>query len=961
MAVKVNVEIKPITGIARRSISKVATANNTIWFGLKNGAIIRYTKDNIGNNVDSPRFAGLSDQGVKLIAKGGGEMQSEVRELFVDSKSFHCIVCFGCGENWYSNFQSPNLYFLASLQRIYIRSIAFTESTNEDTTGPFLIGTQHGTLIEGRINCKPFRVKFKTLHTISDKEPVLALQLVPVIINATRAFVVIALTTRKLYEFYGGATLTETFSQYKAQDGLKYQLPLAAPTGDLIMIQRSDGSHDLFWMNAACIIQFNVPRKVSKDVGSCLPFPPTVIQYPSHIGNMNLSIEDKKIHGKKKNFLKKPACQIPHSCVALDTTLLLLFDESLVFTSTIVAQEIDCFSLPSNMYGQILHIIKDQLANIVWLYSADAIYQVTVQNESEDLWKLHLLKGDMYNALAHCTTREQRDSMSLKAAMEYFEKGQYMDAAKMYANIESNLVDFETVCINFITKGEFDALIEYLTKKKQMLNYNETDSKYIILTIWQMEMILYRLRELEMEIEATLELDGNVTSMRKRHDELRQEYFEIVSTIKNNFDLVQPMNFLLSTMGCASEFEHFSTSRNDLASLVIYKVTSGDMDAAIEVLNRLPLGEKRQNLIQRFGPLLFNNATEAFISNFDDAFDASTHLPILLLPLFTRDSLGILKCLNILKRIVETNLPPEPYGSLVVNVYIILMCNLESEDQLLDALIGISRNVNALDLSIALGYIKRKQEGPNGSKWVVAYIHLQSICGMHIEALELALEIGNIEVAKICANRPTCPFIKRRLWNKILEYSAKTLKSTEACISNFRESGGHVSIYSILRLLDNETPLELLSSLVQEHVDQSEQEMKQMQQEITGLCSKIENIKTRIQESNKRCIKLRENQVCALCKIIAFGKDFIVFPCAHIFHKSCLINAHLHLKTGDALKEFEDLKQRHDSRKDPEATELLIMELQKSCVQCGQLLMLQIDKPFITSQDLDQLEQWSIN
>ncbi|EAN32361.2 Pep3/Vps18/deep orange family protein [Theileria parva strain Muguga] len=999
MPIKIGVEIKPIRGITRFSVSTLSVANKYLWFGLNDGNIMKFSHEDEYNNTESPRIGGIIPEYTLLRTKSPG---SEVRNLYVDSKSFHCLVCLTSGDHYYSNFQSTELYFMRPLQRVFIRSLAFTELTSENHTDSFLIGTQQGSLIEGRIDYSKPQYYFKSLHVIPGSEPILSTQLIPILYKNSRTFLVVAVTTKRLYEFFGGLTIQDTFSIYSpntsnstgesntainnknGNTGLRYEVPLAAPYGELLVVEKDDGSHTLFWTNATGIVFSSVPRKVNENQTSCLEFPPNIISYPTGFRYLTFSSSTKnfKHHDNKKNFLHKPPEQIPKSAIALNNHLLLLFDEIIIVINTIIKQQVASFSLPYGTYGEMKKLVKDQLSGLVCLLSSDALYEIVIQKESDDSWHYHMLKGDMKSALEHCKTSAQRDQVSFKAALDYFEKGMFEESARMYAELENQYSEIENVFLKFNRPEHEYGLIEYITRLLQKMDINKAFPKFIILTIWLVELISFKFKDLSLTIEAGIEQGKDVEGLKTLYNSLKQKFSRLIISVKDIDELVAPINFILQTTGCIEECIEYAKLRNDTSTVICHHITNGNNTKALTELSQMPPSEKRDSLFLRFAPLIFMDSCESFAKVQFQSLPHNYLIPILTLPTVLPNPNYLDSSLRILRRILSQPNEMDTFSkSLLWSIYIVLLTFLPTEDNLLQVLSQANVDFTKLDLSIPLRYLKLKSYNStpldsnnavklndvnhtnhvndlNHTRWMVPFIHLLSLCGMVDDALDLSLKINDLILAQKCAMKPQNDFDKRKLWLKILKHSS--VNKPKNITSLLNDSKGFIQINDLLDYLHKDISLCDLKGVIDEFLLQYEDNIQERRQEIENLCNYIEETKSDIQLASKRFVNVSISEECSVCSQSSFLKNFIVFPCGHVFHRGCIAKILYTLLKGKELSEFESIKGRFDEFGDGKSESDYVDYLSRACLLCGYPILLLASQPFITNSDIEELEKWTI-
>lgn len=111
----------------------------------------------------------------------------------------------------------------------------------------------------------------------------------------------------------------------------------------------------------------------------------------------------------------------------------------------------------------------DDIKKTFWIYTTYNMYELTINNEERDVWKLYLEKKRYNSALRYCKDPGQKDKVFIAQAKDYFGQRRYKMSAEIFAN---STVPFEEVALMFIEKDEVDALRVYLTNKLTCLRKN---------------------------------------------------------------------------------------------------------------------------------------------------------------------------------------------------------------------------------------------------------------------------------------------------------------------------------------------------------------------------------------------------------------------------------------------------------------------------------------------------------
>lgn len=125
-------------------------------------------------------------------------------------------------------------------------------------------------------------------------------------------------------------------------------------------------------------------------------------------------------------------------------------------------------------------LTADPVRKTYWVYTNQSIFELRVDNESRDVWKIYLQQNKYDVALRYAKvnyfipepisssdkcfgqTAGQRDHVLSAQAHSLFNQGKYFPAAQSYAQCS---VTFEEVALKFLDVGERDALRSYLISR----------------------------------------------------------------------------------------------------------------------------------------------------------------------------------------------------------------------------------------------------------------------------------------------------------------------------------------------------------------------------------------------------------------------------------------------------------------------------------------------------------------
>ena len=111
---------------------------------------------------------------------------------------------------------------------------------------------------------------------------------------------------------------------------------------------------------------------------------------------------------------------------------------------------------------QVRGISADTVRGTYWIYSDQSIYELSTENEADDVWRIYLTEGQFDSALQYTRTAAQRDRVISAQARAYFDQGRYFQAAHCFSQ---SSVSFEEVTLKFLDVGERDSLRSYLVSR----------------------------------------------------------------------------------------------------------------------------------------------------------------------------------------------------------------------------------------------------------------------------------------------------------------------------------------------------------------------------------------------------------------------------------------------------------------------------------------------------------------
>lgn len=185
-------------------------------------------------------------------------------------------------------------------------------------------------------------------------------------------------------------------------------------------------------------------------------------------------------------------------------------------------------------------------------------------------------------------------------------------------------------------------------------------------------------------------------------------------------------------------------------------------------------------------------------------------------------------------------------------------------------------------------------------------VHIYSKMGLWENSVDLALEKGDLELAKINADMPEDDRqLRKKLWLKIARYivqDKKDIKSygvslieverADMCCSamRFLESADLLKIEDILPFFPDFVVIDDFKEEIAHALEGYSAKIDSLKAEMDEATKTAETIKQDIVALKSRFIVIDANEHCFCCHTLLVTRQFYVFPCHHTFHADCLIS-----------------------------------------------------------------------
>ncbi|KAG8941809.1 hypothetical protein FRC03_003936 [Tulasnella sp. 419] len=461
----------------------------------------------------------------------------------------------------------------------------------------------------------------------------------------------------------------------------------------------------------------------------------------------------------------------------------------------------------------------------------------------------------------------------------------------------------------------------------------------MLLATWLVEFYLSKINQLD-DLIASESASSDVENMKVEQAILEDDLRGFFETYKPNLDRKTTYGLILSH-GRNDMYLHYAGVMGDFDKVLEYHVMEEEWIKAVDVLNR----QTDLELYYRFSPTLMRNAPKETVdawlrqSLLDPrrlipailqhqhrspaqsplainhairylqhvVFKAQSTSPTihnLLLTLYLTSSTTISSPLSATKEIPPT-IPPPPTTS-----------HLSPEDLPLLRFLSTAP-VNPLtskpyyDLDYALRLCKQNNK-------LQACVHIYAQMAMWEECVELALEMGELELAKINCERAMetstidgAPAVdeslRKRLWLKVAKFVVQDKKDIKTAMQ-LLDNTPVLKIEDILPFFPDFVVIDDFKDEICTALEQYSAHIETLKAEMDEATRSAESIKKDIKELKNRFVTVEQSEKCSICSLPLLTRHFYVFPCQHTFHADCLIGQVKEYLTSTSLRKLITLQ-----------------------------------------------------
>ncbi|RKP09914.1 Pep3/Vps18/deep orange family-domain-containing protein [Thamnocephalis sphaerospora] len=689
----------------------MAVSNNIMLLALETNRLLR---------IDLQKSHEIEE--IEIPRRGGDD---RLHKLHFDPTGRHALLTTRNGENYYVFAKWKKAKPLAKLRGIVIESIAWNKLAGtrmqENSTRAILLGTNQGRVMEAEI--EPTEEYFKRedryvklVYSLPKPDSITGLRCEPFPTDARRRLVLLTTPTR-IYQFIGEVTGTDglqepvygaLFSNYESVSAYQ-EMPDGLGHSELHLFGQNNDPQStpekFAWLVGPGVYHGNLVFGSQAagdsviDNAKLLPYPPRLHQTPPTGPDAPLSFALTEFH------------------------FVMLFNDRLLAVCQLNNEVV--YEEPLAIDLDYRRLVVDPIKRTYWAYTGASIYELIVEDEDRDVWRLYLKSRAYDTALRFCKDASQRDHVRTAQANHYFDTGRYLLSADYYAQ---TAVPFEEVVLKFVGKDERDALRQYLLCK--LANFRKSDPvQATLICTWLVEIYINKLNILEDQASVNY-AEADMQSYQEEERLMREEFQAFLEQNKTRLDRRTTYQ-LIESHARKEELVFFSNCIGDYDRLVSFWIEEGNWPAALEVLAK----HGTIDMFYKYSPSMMEHLPQELISN-----QAIRYLK------FVVGKLG--------------NVDP------VVHNYLVTLFAAQAGDNEAELLsfIGAEDGQRHYNLDYALRVCLRHNR-------LRSCVLIYGLLEQFEEAVDLALASDDLELARINADKPVDDEdLRKQLWLKIVRH-----------------------------------------------------------------------------------------------------------------------------------------------------------------------------------------------
>ncbi|ODQ66810.1 hypothetical protein NADFUDRAFT_33585 [Nadsonia fulvescens var. elongata DSM 6958] len=859
-----------------------------------------------------------------------------LQQLFMDPTGSHLIISTASGDNYFLNNQSTKVRLLNKFKGLHITSVGWNPFEPTRTTGSILIGTSAGDLYETLIEPSDefFKREDKFMKLVWSTSNNLAISGILVVTSQDPYFRKIVLTIGGKILYWNGNVSAADNSAGTSAIFTKF-FELEKPrmeefeTSQYTCLVTSPQSNDNSEVRFAVLTGVGIAHGVIRGKNEIHESTENILL------NLQLFLAADLPISKKLEPVK--------SVLLTNYHIIVLRGNEIIAASRLNNEIIFKGQVTNTTDEFLLGACSDIKNSTFWIYSSSDIYEIIVTDEDRAVWKILLAKGDYEEALKLARDDQVRDIVYGEYGEALLKENNFQKAAMLLGKSSKS---FESIALTFMDKKEYDALRQYLTIKLNGMKKTSLMQR-IMLTSWITEIYMEKLNYLDDLVAAKGSFsDSSKESIIEDINLVTKNYQDFILTYKNDLDK-NTIYEIIASHSRREELLFYASTINDYGFALSYWIRLERWNEALNILQAINDPE----IVYKYSTVLIVNSPEKTV----DTWMRMSHLDLKrLIPAILsynsshKVSLKENQGIRYLKYCIKTlNNKEAVIHNTILSIY--ASSGKSNETQLL-AFLERQANNPRYDLDFALRIFKKNH-------CIESCVHVYALMDLYEEAVKLALENNNIELAASISDKPTDnDDLKRGLWLNVAKKVIE-IKDTIQEALDFLKRCDVLKMEDLLPLLPDFTSIDEVKEEVCRSLEDYSNLISSIQYDIQESVSVASSLKSEISKFQKRYALVEPGESCSICMYPLLTRKFYVFPCQHAFHTDCITETLLKngdYKTRKRISELNRSTGKADIRKELERI------ISEKCVLCSDIKIDALDRPFVTILDKKAADSWQL-
>jgi vacuolar protein sorting-associated protein 18 len=829
-----------------------------------------------------------------------------IRRMFLDPTASHLIICTALGENYYLHTQSRQPRPLSRLRGVSIEAIAWNPALPTTSTREILIGASDGNIYEAYIETATefYRKEdkyLKSLQKIPDG-PITGLWVDAVsdvrkpdvrrvmIASQNRLLHLVGKIGRSGHD--GGASIFTKLFETEQPTVHEISRISATATSSLVVSPDAPDSTSLESLTPDRIFAWLSSQGVF--YGRLVTTPATPDLGNKVFNEAKLLPRSQLPASESSTGRKKPVQDSVDSIVLTQWHIVHLVGRRVIAINRLDDRVVyDQVVLDPGQ--EALGLYADQQKNTFWLFTTQEIFEIVVTDEDRDVWKVMLKTEHFDAALRYARGPAQKDAVATASGDYLVSKGSFIEAAGVYGKSSK---PFEQVALIFVDNDQQDALRKYLLTK--IGTYKKSSiMQRIMIASWLIEIFMSKLNSLDDTIITKAELSEtlNPEQTKNQLETIRTEFQEFVKKFKSDLDRRTTYD-IISSHGREEELLFFASAVNDYNYVLGYWMQRERWKEVLDVL-------KKQT-----EPEMFYRYSSGLI----------THVATNLVEILMRHD--DLKPRNLIPALLnyDRNFQGPLSQNQAVRYLLHVINQLDSTDAAVhNTLISIYASHPSKDESALLSYLEAQGDEPSFDSdfalrlciqhsRVQSCVHIYSTMGQYLQAVELALEHSEIDLASLIADRPLSnPALRKKLWLAVAKKVISQSNGIKTAIE-FLKRCDLLKIEDLIPFFPDFVVIDDFKEEICAALEDYSRNIDALKKEMDESAQTATNIKIDIAALDHRYAIVEPGEKCYICGLPLLSRQFFVFPCQHAFHSDCLgrkVMEQVGLGKGKRIRELQ--------------------------------------------------------